>query len=84
MVQGGNEVGKEEGDLKRSREGFKMSALDRTQAKPCTVCDARRCTASVCDVGLCARTHVSEFKRKPVYAIKHMCYARSQGAETKN
>jgi hypothetical protein len=33
MVQGGNEVGKEESDLKRSHEGFKMSALDRTNVR---------------------------------------------------
>jgi hypothetical protein len=57
-------VGKEEGDKKkRSHEGFKTSALDRTRAKPCTVC---------VEMGLYARTHVSEFECKPVSAIERI------------
>jgi hypothetical protein len=60
----GNEVEKEEGDLKRSRGGSESSVLDRTRAEPCGA--RAECTVGV----LCGSMRASIHERNPAHAIK--------------
>jgi hypothetical protein len=46
-----------------------MHAIDHTRVR--SIACVSEC---VCDVGLCAQTNTSEFKRKPVSAIERMVY----------
>jgi hypothetical protein len=54
-------------ELKRVTCWFWMSSIDRTKVR--SIAFLQEC---VCDVGLCTRTNVSEFDRKPESAIKRI------------
>jgi hypothetical protein len=81
----GNEVEKEEGDLKRSRGGSESSALDRTKVRSIALEQNHavrgRSALWACFVALCARAYMNAIPRM---RSSLQIYARSQVAENQN